>query len=607
MSTLVSDNLFLLLLIFGGVLVCTRGHELYSTPSPRSDAQWLLDEMNLIYMTGNRKFATGFAFYMVPVLFFYVLLSVSPEILNLSMGIAGTTNSVGALTLTGSDLHTYAPLLAATAVITLLNVKPFSSFEHAIRRVSHEIAGIPHHVQDIVRKIRELPFQTPTEANSLSELQLDHFMRIPGLRNDLLAIEQLDEWIFGHTGLQLWSDKAMRASQPTRQRIKSECYDLKRKLKSDYSSIDDNNSVKQDLRYEALEKVVRQSRDLRIQLTRLLAILIANQDERLPKHIASKDLWDLVSLAQRKRNSSRHIDILATSTLVGIVISVLLATVFNFVVIIVCDMSMQNASLDFTYDVLYIAGRNLGEFYWLSLHYSARAAWWDVIGTGLIFYTGCATALIYRAARVNSARWESLSRDQREPWEFRSHPVFQYLTIALLASVTAGLFYELFLFVKLVILPSVEVRNAEHFASMLKDFGSDYVAYGLLALLTAPSAVMVCRLSDDFDFYQENKNLLRNTWVPEHFWSVGLITTILYFIVRLMIGENFVLSDLVVTLVVPSGTLLIMSVAFWQIGISTTETEASIEEPGSPPTLRPDPNVLPGPHRETIARDQLPV
>ncbi len=558
MNTFVNDNMFLILLVFGGVLVSIRAHELYSTPAPRNDAQWLIDEMHLRHLTGRRQFATGFTFYLLPVLLLYMLLSVSPEILNLSMGIAGTTNSVGALTLSGSEVQTFAPMLAATAVITLFTVKPFSIFENAIRRVSHGIAGIPQHVQDIIRQIRQLDFRSTPADSPLPGMHLDHVMAIPGLDNDLAAIGKLDEWIFGSTGMLVWSDKANHALQLARQRILGEYDSLKRKLALAHPATDDPIPDGQTLTDDTLDEIVRQARELRIQFTRLLAVLIANQDEPLPARVTSQPLWDLVSRAQRKRASSRHVNILAASTLTGIFVGLLFATLLNFTVILFHDLSISLATLDYSSNSLFIANMPAGEFYWSSLMYAARTAWWDVLGISLLFFAGCAAALVYRAARVNNVEWEF--------WHARSHPVFQYLVVALMACVSAGLFYEFFLFIKLVVWPSFQVQNTGHFASMLRDFGSDYLAFGLLALLAVPGAIMVCRLSDNFGTISDTTSLWKDPWVRILGWSVGLVSMILYLFIRLWIGELRDLPAVLVSLLVPGVTLFVMSAAYWRIG-----------------------------------------
>lgn len=566
MNSLVSDNLFLILLVFGGVLVSVRAHELYSTPAPRNDAQWLVDEMHMRHLTGQRQFATGFMFYLMPVLLLYVLLAVSPEILNLSMGIAGTSNSVGALTLSGSEVQTFAPMLAATAVITLLSVKPFSVFEHAIRRISHGIAGIPQHVQDIIRQIRQLDFRATSSDSPLPGMRLDHVMAIPGLDNDLSAICKLDEWIFGSTGMLVWSDKANQALQLGRQRILGDYDALKRKLAQTQPAAEEPGSDAQVLTDESLEDIIRQARELRIQFTRLLAVLIANQDEPLPARVASAPLWDLVSRAQRKRASSRHINVLALSTLNGIIVSVLLATLFNFTIIVVNELSIQHVVFDYASSSLRIAGMSAVAFYGSSLVDAAQTAWWDVLGIGMLFFTGCAAALVYRNARVNSAEWEL--------WHTHSHPVFQYLIVGLLACISAGLFYELFLFIRLVVWPSLQVRNSGHFASMLRDFGSDYLAFGLLALLAAPSALMVCRVSDNFGTLSDKPSLWQDPWVYRLGGSVGLVSMVLYLFIRFWIGETRDLAAVLSSLAVPGVTLFIMSAAYWRIGdmrpVSTT-------------------------------------
>jgi hypothetical protein len=290
----------------------------------------------------------------------------------------------------------------------------------------------------------------------------------------------------------------------------------------------------------------------------------------MPSRVASQPLWDLVSRAQRRRASSRHINVLAASTLTGIVISTVFATLFNITVKLANDLSIDNAALDLSSGALFIAGQSPGEFYWSSLIYAARTAWWDVLGIGLLFFTGCSAALIYRAARVNSAEWEL--------WHPSSHPVFQYVIVAMLASVCAGLFYEIFLFFKLVVWPSLQVRNAGHFASMLRDFGSDYVEFGLLALLAAPSAVMLCRLSDNFGAPSDYPRLWRDPEVRRLAWAVGLVSLIVYLFVRLWIGEIYDLAAVLLSLTVPAVSLWVMSVCYWRIG-ELRPNQA--QEPGS--------------------------
>ncbi|MFK8083912.1 MAG: hypothetical protein AB8B97_26825 [Granulosicoccus sp.] len=557
MGSLLNDNLFLVLLIFGGALVCIRAHELYAVPSPKNDARWLVDEMQLRFLTGRRQFATGFIFYMLPLLFIYLLLSVSPEMLSLLMGVTGMSNSVGALTLTGSQVNTFAPLLASTVVVTLLSIKPFTVFENYIRRVSHGVAGIPQHIQDIVREIRQMDFRSMT-SESLSPGNFDHVQAIPGLDNDLAAIAQLDDWTIGRTGTLIWSERSNTSLQQTRQRVSTDYSTLKRKLAMQATVQNDDDSGEQSATVKLQDEIVRRSRELRVDFTRLLAVLVANQDEPLPENVQSEPLWSLISRAQRLRASSRHFNILTTSTLVGIALSMPFATIYNVTIVLVHDLTLDNATINFTDATLHITGRSLAEFYWSSLIHAVQAAWWDVLGASLLFIAGCSAALAYRAARRNSAAWEL--------WHAHSHPVFQYIIVALLACMSACFVYELFLLCKLVILPSLQVRNTGHFASMLKDFGTEYIGFGMLAILIAPCAIMVCRLSDNFGSPSEYPSVWRDPWIHTLAWSTGLMSMAIYLVLRLTLDDNYALSDVLLSLVVPATTLFIMCCAYWRIG-----------------------------------------
>ena len=113
--TLVGGQTFVTL-FFGGVLVGVQVRTLYSTPLLEGGASWFADEMKLRHLTGRRQFSAKYLSYVTPFLFLQLSLSVLPEILNLWRGIAGTTATVGTLTLSGSDVQLLAPLLPATAV-----------------------------------------------------------------------------------------------------------------------------------------------------------------------------------------------------------------------------------------------------------------------------------------------------------------------------------------------------------------------------------------------------------------------------------------------------------------------------------------------------------
>ena len=561
MQSLVYEYLFLILLVLGGVIVTIRATELFSTPVPSNDAQWLNDEMHLRHLTGIRQYATGFLFYLLPVLLVYSLLSVSPELLSLSMGVAGTSSSVGALSLNGSDVYTFAPVLAATAVITLLNIKPFSAVEQYLRRMSHGIAGIPQHIQDIIRQIRLLDFQSMTSDSSLRNMQPNNGQPIPGLDSDLAVIDNVNEWIFGATGMLVWSDKANLALQLSMQRITTDYEAMKRKLMTmrpmDGHVAGTDASILLD---DALESVARQTRELRINFTRLLAVLIANQDERLSAKMIPYSLCELLSNAQAKRASSHHFNTLAASTLTGIVISIPIVALYNFLFIVFNGLSMSAASLDISSNQLLIAGNLPGEFYRSSLMYAAEAASWDVMGVSLIFFTGCTLALNYRAGKVNTERWGL--------WHSRNHPVFQYVVVAIMATLGAALFYGLFLFFKLVAWPSLRLQNPANFASMLSDFGRHYVQFGVLALLAAPCSVMACRLSDKVGSPSEYPKLWQDSQVGLLVFAVGMSSMIIYMLLRVQLDNAQSMGAVFVSALIPSFTLFVMTASFWRLGES---------------------------------------
>ena len=140
MNTFLQDNLYLILIVVGGIFVSIQSRTLYSTPLLQVNADWMGKELQLKDFTGKRRFEIGYLFYLCPILLIYLMISVSPELLSLSMGVAGTSASVGALSLSVSDASTFAPMLAAIAVNTLTSIKPVSILEQYIRGISHGIA-----------------------------------------------------------------------------------------------------------------------------------------------------------------------------------------------------------------------------------------------------------------------------------------------------------------------------------------------------------------------------------------------------------------------------------------------------------------------------------
>ena len=558
MQSFVYDYLFLILLILGGVIVTVRSTELYCTPAPGNDAQWLNDQIHLRHLTGLRQYATGFLFYLSPVLLVYLLISVSPELLSISMGIAGTTSSVGALTLSGSEVYTFAPVLAATAVITLLNVKPFSIVEQHLRRMSHGIAGIPQHVQDIINQIRNLEFEPISNDTSLRKMQLNADQPMPGLDNDLVAIDNMHEWIFGVTGAVVWSDKAKLALELRVQRISDQYNAIKRKLMYMRFAIGDQKTIASPLVDEASENIAKQARELRIHFNRLLAVSIANQDETLTARAIPEPLLKLVTTAQARRASSHHFNTLSASTLTGIVISTPIAAFYNFMLIIFNELSINGTSLDIHNNQLLISGNSPNEFYISSLLFATESAFWDVIGISLIFFAGCAIALNYRAGRVNTETWGL--------WHSRNYPIIQYVAIAIVATVGAALLYETFLFFKLVVWPSLQMRSTGHFASMVGDFGRYYVQFGALAILAIPSAIMACRLCDKMGTPSNYPNLWRDSQVRLLILTVGVAVMILYILLRIQLNASRDLTVVFSSAPIPSITLLIMTASFWRIG-----------------------------------------
>ena len=502
MNTILQDNLYLILIVVGGVLVSIQSRTLYSTPLLRENANWLEKELPLQDFIGKRRFEIGYLFYLCPILLIYLMISVSPELLNLSMGVAGTSASVGALSLSVSDASTFAPILAAVAVNTLTSVRPVSILEQYIRGISHSIAGIPHYLQRMIRKIRETTQNLdslPLDSENLSQQSLVSKKR-SGLQQNIRSIRHLHELTLGSTGSQIWSGQAMAI-------LDTKCKGLNDEYNQFLVKIRSFNAGRKQLPADGSPEypdddsgeIVLLSTNLRKKYVELLAIVIANQDEPLSPVKESPELnnllKNLVSDGQRIRRDRALVRICLASTLTGIGFCLLPATLFYFTLFVIDDWSMQNFSLHSDENTLLIRGMPLGEYFQSTLFTGLKLAWWNVLAVCLLFGAGCTAALGYRANLCRVGQWE--------PWSEDSHPVGQYAVISLFAVLFAAFALEAVLFLKLVVLPAGSFSGASQFTSVLQDFNLNYVEYGYYSLLAAPFAMLICYLSDKLNISGE--------------------------------------------------------------------------------------------------------
>ena len=566
MNTILQDNLYVILIVIGGIFVSIHSRTLYSIPLLQANARWLGKEMQLQDFTGKRRFEVGYFFYLCPILLIYLMIAVSPELLSLSMGVAGTSASVGALSLSVSDASTFAPILAAVAVNTLTSIKPVSILEQYIRGISHGIAGIPHYLQRMVRKIREATHDLhslPLDSETSPQQSIPK-METGSLQQNIKSIRQLHELTFGTTGGRVWSGQALAILDKTHQGLNNEYNLFLLKVESFKGGQEQPPFAgsPEHLEDESGE-IVLLSTNLRRKYVELLAIVIANQDEPLSPMKENPKLYKLlkklVKEGQRIRKDRALVQLFLASTLTGVGVCLLPATLFYFTLFIIDDWSLQNFSLHSDEKTLLIRGMPFGEYYQSTLFTGFKLAWWNVLSVSLLFGAGCTAALSYRANLRRVRQWQS--------WKEDSHPVGQYAVISLLAVLFAALALETLLFLKLVVLPAGRFSGASQFTSILQDFNLNYIEYGYYGLIAAPFAVLICYLSDKLDGSGKDNKSTARSHVGRIFWVTLVGGMVGHIGVKAFLDGAHEWQTTLLGTVVPTFTLFILAWRYWIQGL----------------------------------------
>ena len=481
------------------------------------------------------------------------------------MGVAGTSASVGALSLSVSDASTFAPVLAAVAVNTLTMIKPVSILEQYLRGISHGIAGIPYYVQRMIRKITK----TTQNLESLP-LHLEHVTRPSttnlksgSLQQNIYSIRQLHDLTIGSTGSRIWSGQAVAILDKAHRRLNDEYNQFLAKVESfngEQGQPDVADSAEQ--RDNESGEIVLIATNLRRKYVELLAVVIANQDEPLSPMKENPELKKLlvklVKDGQRIRRDRALIRLLLASTLSGVGVCLLPVTLFYFTLFLIDDWSMQNFSLHSDEMTLLIRGMEMGQYYQSTLFTSFKLAWWNVLSVSLLFGAGCTAALSYRANLRRTRGWES--------WKEDSHPVGQYVVISLIAVLFAAFAFEFMLFLKLVVLPAGQFSGASQFASILQDFNLNYIEYGYYGLMAAPFAVLICYLSDSLVGLGSDKKSTAVSHRSLIFWVSLVVGTVGLTWIRVLLDGTHEWRITLYGTVVPTFTLFILTSRYWQKG-----------------------------------------
>lgn len=590
-AVLVQENLYLVLIVIGAVVVGLQASGRYSTPLPDRGITWAVDGMKARDLCGKRRYTAGYLVYLLPILLIYLLLAVSPELLALSMGIAGTTASVGALTLTHSDAESLAPILAATAVVALLNVNPLARVERGLRGMAHDIAGIPRHLQQIIVRLPGLFEQgagrSSNEIQPTDELPLaERLPALPG--SDIIAIRYYQQCLFGKIGADLWTGRSAYLLEKARPALQDDYRSLTRSLNRQRSGEAPLQDTEDDSQNDEIGTNDRQSlellaRSLRVRYASLLAVAIINEPASHRPASTPDALWALVEQARSELASSVMLGVLATGTLAGFVICLVYTTLAYLTAAVATLMNPASLSLDTADSQLLVNGLSMGFFYMSSLESAFNAALWDVSGLCLLFLFGSGAGLVFRGSRQRNLDWSR--------WENGVYPVVQYAIVSLLAMASAAFAYVLFLFIRLVAWPSGLVQIPGHFASMLKDFGNGYVQFGFICVLAAPCAILVCLLSDRLE-QDRSDSRKHDPAILLMIASFAIVSGIaLPLLVRMQIGDLHQFAGALLASAVPIGAIIILSVSFWFVGHAVPQPgdEVDVSMHGGPiggPTIR---------------------
>lgn len=119
-----------------------------------------------------------------------------------------------------------------------------------------------------------------------------------------------------------------------------------------------------------------------------------------------------------------------------------------------------------------------------------RRAFGTIVPLGIVFAVAAATALGVRAARASALQWTR--------WHAGADrlPVQQYASVALMSTLMGVLFYTLYVFTVLVVLPSLASERTWLSPSLLRDFADYYPVVAPLPLIGAVCAVGVCLVAD---------------------------------------------------------------------------------------------------------------
>ena len=534
MDIVPSGGVYAFMFLFGGASVAYHGYALYGTPLDRRvipHGSSLLEGLPLTTLVGTRAFNRGFLCYLAIAEFLFLVLSFSSVILELTLSVVDVSGSIGALEAGDENgLNPLTPIFASSVIVTGSYAKPLSQIEQAIRRLAHRVAGIPDGIYEMIGRVGEFDFAlSGTELERASAAVRKGHARSAAvgerarramaeddaerLARNVRRLYALRAWTVGPDGDGVWDRRSRGELRAPLTLARSEFLLLDERLHAlsgpaSATSLADAvpvaragasargegtpatpavteagavaaalvaPAVRRDelrgglaaddtLAWRELAGDVERLGD---DLATLLTLLVTNQSQvRVPE--GSGQLRELLAHVQR-REQTRESDALVGSVLGGLFLGLLLAALFY---------AAEES----------VTGEGGGAFALLSA--GLRRAMGALVPLGIVFATAAATALGVRAARVSALQWSPWNRDAERL------PVRQYASVALMSTLMGVLFYTLYVFTVLVILPSLVVDGSWLSPSLLRDFADYYPVVAPLPLIGAVCAMCVCLVAD---------------------------------------------------------------------------------------------------------------
>ena len=156
-----------LAILLGAIFLIIQARAKYivqTSESPFPDHP-VLNKLSVSDLGTEKEIAAGFAFYSLFYLIVYIVLVSSTELFDLIFTATADARKVGTISFPSDEINAIfkpdasaygRPLLIASTIIALSSAGMLSKFETAMRRMAHQIAGVPHGIYWVMERVESL-------------------------------------------------------------------------------------------------------------------------------------------------------------------------------------------------------------------------------------------------------------------------------------------------------------------------------------------------------------------------------------------------------------------------------------------------------------------